>query len=49
MVNLEALRALLASNDVKVLTGQVYSLDEAGKAVGHMLGHHAKGRGVIAV
>ena len=47
--NLNALATLLESGDVKVVIDKVYPLDEAGKAVGHMLGHHARGNVVIAV
>jgi NADPH:quinone reductase-like Zn-dependent oxidoreductase len=47
--NLEALAALLDSGDVKVVIDRVYPLEEAGKAVAHMLGHHARGKVVIAV
>ena len=44
--NLEALAALLES-DVKVVIDTVYPLDEAGKAVQHMLSHRARGKIVI--
>lgn len=47
--NLNALAALLESGDVKVVIDKVYPLDEAAKAVAHMLGHHARGKVVIAV
>ncbi len=47
--NLQALAALLESGDVRVVTDKVYPLGEAGKAVAHMLGHHARGKVVIAV
>ena len=47
--NLDALTALLESGDVKVVIDQVYPLSEAGNAVAHMLGHHARGKVVIAV
>jgi NADPH:quinone reductase-like Zn-dependent oxidoreductase len=47
--NLEALAALLESGQVKVVVDEVYTLDEAASAVAHMLGHHARGKVVIAV
>lgn len=47
--NLEALAALLESGEVKVVIDRVYPLDQAGAAVAHMLGHHARGKVVIAV
>jgi NADPH:quinone reductase-like Zn-dependent oxidoreductase len=47
--NLEALAALLESGDVKVVIDKVYPLSEAADAVAHMLGHHARGKAVIAV
>jgi NADPH:quinone reductase-like Zn-dependent oxidoreductase len=47
--NLEALAALLESGDVKVVIDKVYPLSEAAGAVAHMLGHHARGKVVIAV
>ena len=47
--NLEALAALLESGDVKAVIDKVYPLTEAGNAVAHMLGHHARGKVVIAV
>jgi NADPH:quinone reductase-like Zn-dependent oxidoreductase len=47
--NLTALAALLDSGDVKVVIDTVYTLDEAGNAVAHMLGHHARGKVAIAV
>jgi NADPH:quinone reductase-like Zn-dependent oxidoreductase len=46
--NLEALAALLESGDVKVVIDQVYPLSQAADAVAHMLGHHARGKIVIA-
>jgi NADPH:quinone reductase-like Zn-dependent oxidoreductase len=46
--NLDALAALLES-DAKVVIDTVYPLDEAGKAVAHMLGHRARGKIVLAV
>jgi NADPH:quinone reductase-like Zn-dependent oxidoreductase len=46
--NLEALAALLESGDVKVVIDQVYPLSQAADAVAHMLGHHARGKVVIA-
>ena len=47
--NLDALAALLESGDVKVIIDKVYPLSEAASAVAHMLGHHARGKVVIAV
>lgn len=47
--NLEALAKFLESGEAKVVVDKVYPLDEAGKAVAHMLGHHARGKIVIAV
>jgi NADPH:quinone reductase-like Zn-dependent oxidoreductase len=46
--NLEALAALLESGDVKVVIDKVYPLSQAADAVAHMLGHHARGKVVIA-
>jgi NADPH:quinone reductase-like Zn-dependent oxidoreductase len=46
--NLEALATLLESGDVKVVVDKVYALGEAADAVAHMLGHHARGKVVIA-
>ena len=47
--NLDSLAALLESGDVKVVIDKVYPLSEAANAVAHMLGHHARGKVVIAV
>lgn len=47
--NLEALATLLVSGDAKVVIDNVYPLSEAATAVAHMLGHHARGKVVIAV
>ena len=47
--NLDALAALLESGDVKVVIDKVYPLSEAANAVAHMLGHHARGKVVIAI
>jgi NADPH:quinone reductase-like Zn-dependent oxidoreductase len=47
--NLEALAALLESGAVKVVIDTTYPLEEAGAAVAHMFGHHAKGKIGIAV
>ena len=47
--NLEALAALLESGAVKVVIDRVYPLGETANAVAHMLGHHARGKVVIAV
>jgi NADPH:quinone reductase-like Zn-dependent oxidoreductase len=46
--NLDALAALLESGDVKAVIDKVYPLSEAADAVAHMLGHHARGKNVIA-
>jgi NADPH:quinone reductase-like Zn-dependent oxidoreductase len=47
--NLDALATLLESGDVKVVIDKIYPLGEAANAVAHMLGHHARGKVVIAV
>jgi NADPH:quinone reductase-like Zn-dependent oxidoreductase len=47
--NLEALTALLESGKARVVIDKVYPLAEAGAAVAHMLGHHARGKVAIAV
>jgi NADPH:quinone reductase-like Zn-dependent oxidoreductase len=47
--NLDALATLLASGQVEVVIDKVYPLAEAGTAVAHMLGHHARGQIVIVV
>jgi NADPH:quinone reductase-like Zn-dependent oxidoreductase len=47
--NLTALATLLESGDVKVLIDEAYPLSDAASAVGHMLGHHARGKVVIVV
>ena len=46
--NLDTLAALLESGDVKVVIDQTYALSETASAVAHMLGHHARGKVVIA-
>ena len=46
--NLDALAALLESGEVKVVIDKVYPLSQAAEAVAHMLGHHARGKVVIA-
>jgi NADPH:quinone reductase-like Zn-dependent oxidoreductase len=46
--SLEALAALLESGDVKAIIDKVYPLSQAADAVAHMLGHHARGKVVIA-
>ena len=46
--NLDALAGFLESGDVKVVIDKVYPLSEAANAVAHMLGHHARGKVVIA-
>ena len=45
--NLTDLAALLESGEVRVVIDTIYPLSEAGDAVAHMLGHHAKGKVVI--
>jgi NADPH:quinone reductase-like Zn-dependent oxidoreductase len=47
--NLRALRGLITSGDVKVVIAQTYPLDEAARAVAHMLGHHTGGKIAITV
>ena len=47
--NLYALAALLESGDVRVVIDKVYPLSDAAAAVAHMLGHHARGKVVVAV
>jgi NADPH:quinone reductase-like Zn-dependent oxidoreductase len=47
--NLTALRRLLESGDVKVIIAQTYLLDQAARAVTHILGHHASGKIAITV
>jgi NADPH:quinone reductase-like Zn-dependent oxidoreductase len=47
--NLQALTSLLGSGDAKVVIDKVYPLAETAKAVAHMLGHHARGKVVVAV
>ena len=47
--NLDALATLLEAGDVKVVIDKTYPLSEAANAVAHMLGHHARGKVVIAV
>jgi NADPH:quinone reductase-like Zn-dependent oxidoreductase len=47
--NLNALATLLESGAAKVVIDRVYPLAEAGSAVAHMLGHHARGKVVISV
>ncbi len=47
--NLDALAALLESGDVKVAIDKTYPLSQAANAVAHMLGHHARGKVIIAV
>jgi NADPH:quinone reductase-like Zn-dependent oxidoreductase len=42
--NLDALAALLASGDVKVIIEKTYPLGEAASAVTHMMGHRARGK-----
>jgi NADPH:quinone reductase-like Zn-dependent oxidoreductase len=46
--NLKALAAHLESADFNVVIDKVYPLSEAADAVAHMLGHHARGKVVIA-
>jgi NADPH:quinone reductase-like Zn-dependent oxidoreductase len=47
--NLDALATLLESGDVKVVIDRIYALGETATAVAHMLGHHARGKVVVAV
>jgi daunorubicin resistance ABC transporter ATP-binding subunit len=47
--NLDALGTLLESGDVNVVIDRTYALRDAADAVAHMLGHHARGKVVIAV
>jgi NADPH:quinone reductase-like Zn-dependent oxidoreductase len=47
--NLEALRRLLESGEVKVLIAETYPLDQAARAVAHMLEHHPSGKIAITV
>jgi NADPH:quinone reductase-like Zn-dependent oxidoreductase len=46
--NLQALAALLEAGAVQVVIDEVYPLSQAADAVAHMLGHHARGKVVIA-
>jgi NADPH:quinone reductase-like Zn-dependent oxidoreductase len=47
--NLDALRRLLETGDVRVVIDKTYPLDHAAKAVTHMLTHHVSGKIAIAV
>jgi NADPH:quinone reductase-like Zn-dependent oxidoreductase len=47
--NLTALATLLESGDVKVVIDKAYPLSHAASAIGHMLGHHARGKVAIVV
>ena len=47
--NLTALATLLESGDVKVVIDKAYPLSDAASAIGHMLGHHARGKVAIVV
>jgi NADPH:quinone reductase-like Zn-dependent oxidoreductase len=47
--NLHDLAVLLESGEVKVVIDKVYPLREAANAVAHMLGHHARGKVVVAL
>jgi len=47
--NLGALCRLLASGEVRVVIAQTYPLDQAAKAVAHMLEHHPCGKIAITV
>jgi NADPH:quinone reductase-like Zn-dependent oxidoreductase len=47
--NLAAIAELLGSGDLKVVIDRTYALPEAGEAVEHMLGHHARGKVAISV
>jgi NADPH:quinone reductase-like Zn-dependent oxidoreductase len=42
--NLDALLRLLESGEVKVIINQTYPLDQAARAVAHMLEHHPSGK-----
>jgi NADPH:quinone reductase-like Zn-dependent oxidoreductase len=42
--NLDALVRLLESGEVKVIINQTYPLDQAARAVTHMLEHHPSGK-----
>jgi NADPH:quinone reductase-like Zn-dependent oxidoreductase len=47
--NLDALAALLASGDVKVIIEKAYPLSEAASAVTHMMGHRARDKIAIVM
>jgi NADPH:quinone reductase-like Zn-dependent oxidoreductase len=47
--NLDALRKLLESGEIKVVIDQTYPLDQAASAVRHMLAHHAAGKVAVTV
>jgi NADPH:quinone reductase-like Zn-dependent oxidoreductase len=47
--NLGALAGLLESGTVRVIIDKTYPLDRTAPAVGHMLGHHARGKVAITV
>jgi NADPH:quinone reductase-like Zn-dependent oxidoreductase len=47
--NLDALRRLLESGDVKVVIAHAYPLGQAARAVAHMLEHHPSGKVAITV
>ena len=47
--NLVALAAFLESGDVRIVIDETFTLEGAAAAVAHMLGHHARGKLVIAV
>jgi NADPH:quinone reductase-like Zn-dependent oxidoreductase len=47
--NLGALRRLLESGEVRVIIAQTYPLDQAARAVAHMLEHHPSGKIAITV
>jgi NADPH:quinone reductase-like Zn-dependent oxidoreductase len=47
--NLAALRRLLESGEVKVVVSRTYPLDQAARAVTHMLEHHPSGKIAITV
>jgi NADPH:quinone reductase-like Zn-dependent oxidoreductase len=47
--NLAALSDLLESGVVRVVIDRTYPLEQAGEAVGHVLGHHTRGKVVITV
>jgi NADPH:quinone reductase-like Zn-dependent oxidoreductase len=47
--NLQALATLLQSGGVRAVIDKVYPLAEAGQAVAHMYGHHARGKIAVRI